>query len=141
MSNLSRAVCIALFVFSAGCYHAVVDTGAAPSTEIINRNWASSWIYGLVPPKPTFTKDRCPAGVAKVETKHSFLNQVVGFLTAGIFTPMQIIVTCAAGSSAATSTSSSPIVARGPSPAEVQAAFAEAIDQSRLTSKPVYIQF
>lgn len=100
MVNPSRVICIVLFVFSAGCYHAIVDTGVAPSAERINRNWASSWIYGLVPPKPTFTSERCPAGVAKVETRHSFLNQVVGVLTAGIFTPMQIIVTCAAPSSA-----------------------------------------
>ena len=35
--------------------------------------------------------------MARVETKLSFLNQLVGSLTFGIYTPMEIKVTCAAG--------------------------------------------
>ena len=48
------------------------------------------------------TASRCPDGVAKVETQRSFLNQVVEILTLGIYTPMEIRVTCAlpAGTSA-----------------------------------------
>ena len=48
------------------------------------------------------TASRCPDGVAKVETQLSFLNQVVHILTLGIYTPMDIRVTCAlpAGTSA-----------------------------------------
>lgn len=83
-------------VVCAGCYHATVETGAAPSTEVIEKKFASSWIYGLVPPSTVSTTDRCPNGPSKVETQHSFVNQLVGFLTLGIYTPIEIKVTCAA---------------------------------------------
>ncbi len=86
----------ALLILLAGCYHATVETGATPSTVVIDKEFASSWIYGLVPPDPVPTMERCPNGVAKVETQHTFVNQLVGLLTLGIYTPMQIKVTCAA---------------------------------------------
>ena len=80
---------------TAGCYHATIETGATPSTTIVEKQWASSWIYGLVPPSTIDTKAKCANGVAKVETQHSFLNQLVGFVTLGIYTPMEITATCA----------------------------------------------
>jgi Bor protein len=49
-----------------------------------------------VPPSTVSTAEKCPKGVAKVETQHTFLNQLVGALTLEIYTPMQIRVTCAA---------------------------------------------
>ncbi|MGZ8399607.1 MAG: Bor family protein [Gemmatimonadales bacterium] len=84
------------------CYHATLETGLTPSTKVLEQKWASSWIYGLVPPKTVETASRCPDGIAKVETQLSFLNQVVHVLTLGIYTPMDIRVTCAlpAGTSA-----------------------------------------
>ncbi len=39
--------------------------------------------------------ERCPAGAARVETRLSFTNQLVSFFTLGIYTPMEIVVTCA----------------------------------------------
>jgi hypothetical protein len=81
-----------------GCYHATVETGATPSTVVIDQPFASSWIYGLVPPKLVTSSSKCPSGVAKVETQHSFVNGLVGVLTLGIYTPMQIKVTCATAS-------------------------------------------
>ena len=78
-----------------GCYHAVIDTGRAPNGTTIQRPWAHGFIAGLVPPSVTETAKQCPSGVAKVETKHSFLNGLVAGLTYGIYTPMTITVTCA----------------------------------------------
>jgi hypothetical protein len=79
----------------AGCYHATIETGATPSTTLIEKPWASGWVFGLVPPKTMETAAKCPSGVAKVETQLSFVNQLVSFLTIGIYTPMNILVTCA----------------------------------------------
>jgi len=87
------------------CYHATVETGATPSTTMIRKGFASSWIYGLVPPKTVETAAQCPGGVSRVETRLSFVNQLVGFLTLGIYTPMEIMVTCA---EAATTTANAP---------------------------------
>jgi hypothetical protein len=78
-----------------GCYHATVSTGLRPSTVKIETKWASAWIYGLVPPSVVETMEECPTGVAQVDTQLSFANQLVSFLTLGIFTPMEIVVTCA----------------------------------------------
>jgi Bor protein len=85
-----------LLLSSVGCYHAIIETGAAAGTEMISQPWASGWIYGLVPPKPISAASHCRSGVARVETQLSFVNQLVSLLTLGIYTPMDIRVTCAA---------------------------------------------
>ncbi len=81
---------------TAGCYHAVIETGETPSPQTIEKPFAPGWIYGLVPPSTVSTAAKCPGGVARVETQLSFVNQLVSALTFGIFTPMSIKVTCAA---------------------------------------------
>ena len=94
--KITRAVALSAALASLmACYHATIETGLTPSTQVLEQSFASSWIYGLVPPKTVSTSSRCPEGVAKVETQHTFVNQLVGFLTLGIYTPMHIRVTCA----------------------------------------------
>jgi hypothetical protein len=92
-------VLLALSPLYAGCYHATVDTGAPPSATRIEKHWASGWVFGLVPPGTVETASKCPSGVARIETQISFLNGLVSLLTLSIYTPMEIVVTCAAGSS------------------------------------------
>jgi len=86
---------LAMVFLLASCYHATITTGLRPSTVTIEKKWASGWIYGLVPPAAVETMEQCPAGVARVDTQLSFANQLVNFLTLGIYTPMEIVVTCA----------------------------------------------
>jgi len=96
---MRRVLLLLTLVFlPSACYHATVNTGLRPGTRTLENKWASSWIAGLVPPATVETMERCPAGVARVETQHSFANQLVGMLTFGIYTPMEIVVTCAADS-------------------------------------------
>jgi hypothetical protein len=84
-------------VLLTGCYHASVDTGLSPAPEeATQRIWANSWIVGLVKPAAVDATRLCGGRkAARVETQHTFLNQVVAMLTAGIYTPMTIEVTCA----------------------------------------------
>lgn len=91
-------VMLILFVGLSGCYHATVTTGLEPSARVIDQPFATGWIYGLVPPSTVDAASECDNGVAQVETELSFVNQLVSFITFGIFTPMHIKVTCAAGS-------------------------------------------
>ncbi len=84
-------------LLGSGCYHATIETGATPSAQVIDKPWASGWVFGLVPPSTVQTAQQCTNGVAKVETQLSFANQLVSFLTSGIYTPMAIKVTCAQG--------------------------------------------
>ena len=94
--DMERTVTMALVMVAlSGCYHATIETGLPPSNEVVEEPWAASWIAGLVPPAAMETAAQCPDGVARVETKHSFLNGLVAVLTGGIFTPMHITVTCA----------------------------------------------
>ena len=103
---MKRAVlALTAVVAMAGCYHATIETGLPPSPQTLEKHWATGWIYGLVPPSTIETMERCPNGVAKVETQLSFANQLVNFLTFGIYSPMDIVVTCASGG-----TSDAPLV-------------------------------
>jgi hypothetical protein len=83
-----------------GCYHATVTTGLEPSAKQIEEPFALSFVYGLIPPSTVNAESQCTNGVAQVETKLSFVNSLVRGLTAGLFTPMSIEVTCASSSAA-----------------------------------------
>ncbi len=93
---MKRWIAVAVIaLFSTGCYHAVVETGRPMSMEKVEKKWASGWVYGLVPPKTVETAEKCPNGAARVDTQLSFANQLVNFLTLGIYTPMEVVATCA----------------------------------------------
>ena len=141
MSASTRALGVASLIALGACYHATVQTGATPSSTVIDKSFASAWIYGLVPPSTVSTASKCPNGVAKVETQHTFVNQLVGLLTLGIYTPMQIRVTCAAGSSASADSSSVHVVATDTSSAAREEALATAVTQAAATKKSVYLEF
>ena len=85
-----------LIIPLAGCYKATIHTGLAPApNQVVEREWAHSWLYGLVPPSDLDVGSQCPNGVARVETEHSFLNQLAAGLTWGIYTPISIRAICA----------------------------------------------
>ena len=141
--QLRRAAAVASsVVLLAGCYTATIETGLAPSTTTIEQPFAASWIYGLVPPKTVSTMARCPKGVSKVMTQLSFVNSLVGGLTFGIFTPMTIKVTCAAGTTASVPAGSSSLAVRAEASAAVtQAVFASAAQAAATTGQPVFVTF
>ena len=105
--------------------------------------WKHSWIYGLVPPSVVEAQSECENGVARVETQQSFLNGLVNVLTGGIYTPMTVIVTCAADdmSSAAVDSASVVTVSYGSDYEEIMDAFGQATDMAVATEQPAYVQF
>lgn len=96
---MRRTILVALAAVSVGgCYHATINTGIAPGTQQVQDKWADGFVYGLVPPDAVEAMVGCGnRGVARVETRISFLNGLVGGLTLNIFTPMEITVTCGQG--------------------------------------------
>ncbi len=125
-----------------GCYTATIETGRTPSNRVIKQAFASCWIYGLVPPKTVETASECPNGIARVMTRHSFVNQLVGMLTFGIYTPMEITVTCAeAGGTSSLEPNAEVIVCTTGTNDEIQKAFARAADRAAESGNPVYVQF
>lgn len=140
LRTLQTGALAVLGLAGAGCYHATIETGLPPSTRTVENDWAAGWIAGLVPPKTVETVERCPDGVAKVETQLSFLNQVVSVLTLGIYTPMSIQVTCAARSARPQDTEGAAVVIpAGASPLEKQEAFDAAAALSAATGEAVFL--
>ncbi len=133
---------VTVAVILSGCYNARVETGLAPSQEVIEEKWAPSWIYGAVSPPTVETASECPNGVAQVHTYHSFLNMLVAGLTFGIYTPMTINVTCAqAGGDDEASGASEVRIDAGASMEEKVQRFQDAVDLSAETGKAVIVRF
>jgi hypothetical protein len=142
MSSLCRAFAIISVLAFLGCYHATVETGLTPSTVVVEKSFAAAWIYGLVPPSTLSTAAKCPNGVAKVETQLSFVNQLVGIITLGIYTPMEIKVTCAAKSSAMIPSKEADIVVHeGATEHEILQAFLKAADMAVATNRPIFVEY
>ncbi len=129
MKRLSQVAVVASLVALAGCYHATIDTGLTPSTVVIDKSWIE-------------TAKKCPQGVAKVETQHSFLNQLVSALTGGIYSPIAIKVTCAQSGHASTAPGASEIdVPLSATPDERKTAVQRAAELSLETGSPVFLRF
>ena len=126
-----------LTLTGAACYHATIDTGLAPSGETIDQPWAMSFVAGLVPPPIVETASKCPRGVSKVETEHSFLNVLVQAVTFSIVTPMHIHVTCGSGRGAMGT--SVPALRAGGAVA-LERALEIAAQRSWQSSQPVYVR-
>ena len=128
-------------VLLAGCYHATISTGQPAGSETISEPFASGWIYGLIPPATVETASKCRNGVAKVETQYSFLNWLVGAITFGIYTPMQIDVTCASSSKVgAIPTNARTMTVRSDiGQAELVKTIAIAAEASRTSGEAVYL--
>jgi hypothetical protein len=134
--RIRRAAAVVAAFALTGCYHAVINTGRPESTDIITIKWANGFIYGLVPPPVVETASRCTNGVAKVETQHSFLNMLAQFVTFGLYTPMQIDVTCAARG-----TASAESVIKVEQGRTMEQALGQAVQLSAEKDAPVYVQF
>jgi hypothetical protein len=133
--RIRRAAAVVAAFALTGCYHAVIQTGRPESTDVISVKWANGFVWGLVPPPVMETASRCTNGVAKVETQHSFLNGLAAAVTFGIYTPIQIDVTCAARG-----TASADVIKVEPG-RTVEQALIEAVRLSAEKDAPVYVQF
>jgi len=138
MRIVTAAMLGAVFL-GTGCYHATIETGATPSAEFAEEQWAASWVYGLVPPKIMNTAAKCTSGVAKVETQHSFLNGLVAVLTFGIFTPINIKATCAAKRTARGA--DEPVIRVGVDVATVEEGMRLAVVRSRDEGRPIDVEY
>ncbi|PYP57331.1 MAG: hypothetical protein DMD40_08295 [Gemmatimonadetes bacterium] len=141
MCRLPKLTVLSLLIALPACYHATIQTGLPAGTTVVRQDWAAGWLWGLVPPKPVSTMAQCPGGVSKVETKHSFLNMLVGGLTGGIFSPMSIKATCASGGRSAIPGAPEIKVGANPTEAQVIDAFQRAADLTVESGQPVYVRF
>jgi len=136
--NLVRSVAAAavLTLGTAGCYHATVETGRPANGVEIHKSFAASWIDGLVPPSTVQAAQQCPNGIARVDTQLSFVNMLVGALTLGIYTPMDIRVQCAG----ATAMGDAKVIDVA-SAADAATAVTKAAELSKESNEAVYVNF
>ncbi len=139
MKSLLRAgsLCFAA-VLCGACYHATIVTGKPESQTVVEKQWASSFVFGLVPPDVMDVSKDCPDGVAKVETQHSFLNALVAAITIQIYTPMDLKVTCTGSGGHASADYTVPETG---TLAERQAVVNEAAKAAIASGKPVTVKF
>ncbi len=130
---------VGLLLACSGCYHATIETGRSPSGVTVRNAWAHAFLAGLVPPSTVETASQCPNGVARVETQLSFLNMVANIITAGIYSPMEILVACAGAG--ASLTSENTIALEDTSPTLMGAAIQVAADRSAEENRPIYIRY
>ena len=140
--NIRRAgMTIAVLLLTAGCFHATIETGLQPSGQTIDQAWAHGFVFGLVPPSTVQTASACPNGVARVETRRSFLNQIVGGFTGGLYSPMHIRVPGAASGRAMLSESAQSVVASSAGFDDLQSAIGIARTISLESEAPVLVRF
>ena len=142
MNKLFVTAILCVGFMLSGCYNATIETGKAPSGEVIEQPFALSFVYGLVPPPTVNAAEQCPNGVSKVETKLSFVNGLVANLTFGLFTPMTIEVTCAAASAMGPEmdrSRNSLTLDKGASQTEAQSTYMKAADMAVNNGDAVYI--
>ena len=124
-----------------GCYHTKVTTGLTPSAQVYEIPFAHSFVYGLVPPEEVKGAERCPSGVAIVESEISIVNGLVAALTFSLYSPMHIKVTCAASSAMTPSEGGSPDLSRAEriEGEDIVDQIGRAADRAAATGQPVYL--
>jgi hypothetical protein len=91
-------VCVALMLGLAGCYEHTFNVGrGAPYAPIVEDDWQTFWLAGLVGHYRLDVEEMCPSGDATIEAKQTFLNGLVAALTSGIYTPTTVRVRCRTG--------------------------------------------
>ncbi|MDR9415123.1 MAG: hypothetical protein RI564_02480 [Gracilimonas sp.] len=145
MNKLLLTVVLFMGLLVSGCYHATVETGKPASDQVIEEPFALSFVYGLIPPATVDVENECANGVAKVETQISFVNGLVSSLTAGLFTPMSIKVTCAEASGMSENSDSDLntklSLSRQATDTQAKSLFMKAADLAVENGKAVYITF
>lgn len=103
MRCLRSCLALLLVCASAGCYRASIETGAPPSSQVIDNCCAASFLAGLISPTHRQAATACEQGVARFEAGRSFSNLVWSVMTVGVYTPTSYRITCAAARSEADS--------------------------------------
>jgi len=138
--NITLALLFIVFIFS-GCYHAQVTTGQQPSAEVYEDTMAHSFLFGLVPPEIVRAQDECSNGVARVETRISFINGLLSAITFNLYTPMHIIVTCASASAEDLSDKDNLYtINRADTEEAISKTLSEATKQSLKNNEPFYLE-
>jgi len=99
MKRVRSLVAATAALAATGCYTTTYKT-ATPGGGKTHEESASYFIYGLVGDKTVNLSEICPEGVSEWKDYQSIGDSILGCITAGIYTPKSITVTCAGGKTA-----------------------------------------
>ena len=97
---MSRKVLMVLLVAAmstlVGCWsHSFSYADKTPAGE--QEVGRTHLVFGLISDDPLMAYELCPSGVQGVHTQHTFGDMLLSCLTANIYTPNTVTVTCASG--------------------------------------------
>lgn len=104
MTKLKMAVvALGLAIAATGCATHTINykNPTAQSGGATQSAKQSFFLWGLVGGAEVDLVRMCPTGVAQIQSKTSFGDQLFTFFTGGIYSPMSVNVQCATGSSVA----------------------------------------
>jgi hypothetical protein len=97
---MNRFVLVALLVALSGCFHIHYVVGDQPPTPATPtaEEWHHVLVFGLAEiSDPVNVTTICPGGLQRVDSEETFVNGLVHLLTASIYTPQTVSVTCGPG--------------------------------------------
>ena len=89
------ALLLGVVLASSGCWRATVVNRGVKSGETHEAK-GKIFLYGLVSTDSAHVKagEKCPNGVARVQSEHTVVDSLLGLVTLGIYMPVTIRYTC-----------------------------------------------
>jgi len=133
---MRRAIAVMLSVMSITSAAQAQDSTSLSARVNAAKQWATTFVYGVVPATVAQAAARCQDGLAKVRRGETPANTLVSIVTLGMFNPITILVTCAAPSEKAAID-----VPADASLNERRNALADAVDESLKTHHWVVVRY
>lgn len=114
---MKKALLLSLFLV--GCTHHVRIDNPYYRAADVHKTWVNGFLWNLVGGRVSIAEFCGDRPVAAIDTRRSFGNALVSWLTLGIYTPMHATITCGemrqqAWGHGMTSTAAPPVVVQPP---------------------------
>jgi hypothetical protein len=132
---MRRAFALLLSVISITSAQAQ-DSTSMSARVTAAKQWATTFVYGVVPAAVAQAAAECQDGLAKVRRGQTPANTLVSIVSLGMFNPITILVTCALPSEKPAID-----VPADATMDERRNALADAVDESLKTHRPVVVRY
>ncbi len=92
---MRRAIATLFSVMSITSAAHAQDSTSMSARVTAAKQWAATFVYGVVPATVAQAAARCQDGLAKVRRGETPANTLVSIVTLGMFNPITILATCA----------------------------------------------
>ncbi len=97
MSSIRTVALVVALSALSGCYHIKYYNTAVPGPGEVHRIWVHNFLGGLVTVGEVDLDAKCPTGVYKLKSNMNVVDLLLASVTGLIYTPMNVVVTCASG--------------------------------------------